>query len=144
MKRSRLNLFKTTSMSISVLGIIMILATITVFIYLGVAIIGNIITNDVGSGSSYDQLTALKSEYNTLEGQYSDMKKGVDSLGNPDIKTAYINAHLDLVKAKASIDDVESALASGKSKDEVKKRINTAQTQLNMAKTSISNVKGLM
>jgi len=144
MKRSRLNLFKTTSMSISVLGIIMILTTIAVFIYLGVTMLGSTITNDVGSASAYDQLALLRSDYNTLESQYSGMKKDVDSLGNPDIKTAYINAHLELVKAKASIDDVESALASKKSKDEIKKRIDAAQTQLNTAKTSISNVKGSM
>lgn len=144
MKRSRLNLFKATSMSISVLGIIMILGTIAVFVYIGVYSIGNTINSDVGSGTAYDQLAVLKSDYNTLEGQYSGLKTNVDASGNSDVKTAYINAQLELVKAKAAIDDVDSALASGKSKEEVQKRINAAQNQLNVAKTSLSNVRGMM
>jgi hypothetical protein len=144
MKRSRLNLFKATSMSISVLGIIMILATIVLFAYIGITAITSTISSDVGSGTDYDQLAVLKSEYNTLEGQFNNLKTDVDNSGNPDIKTAYVNAELELVKTKTDISDVESALASGKSKDEVQNRINAAQVQLEKAKTSFSNVRGML
>ena len=122
----------------------MILGTIAVFVYIGVYSIGSTINSGVGSGTVYNQFAVLKSDYNTLEGQYSGLKTNVDSSGNSDVKTAYINAHFELVKAKAAIDDVDSALASGKSKEEVQNRINSAQTQLNAAKTSLSNVRGMM
>ena len=144
MKRSRLNLFKATSMSISVLGIIMILATFVLFAYIGINAITSTISSDVGSGSDYDQLAVLKSEYNTLEGQFNNLKTDVDNSGNSDIKTAYVNAELELVKAKSDIAAVDSALASDKSKDEIQSRINTAQVQLDKAKTSFSSVRGLL
>jgi hypothetical protein len=144
MKRSRLNLFKATSMSISVLGIIMILATIVLFAYIGITAITSTISADVGSGTDYDQLAVLKSEYNTLEGQFNNLKTDVDNSGNSDIKTAYVNAELELVKAKSDIAAVDSALASDKSKDEVQSRINAAQVQLDKAKTSFSSVRGML
>ncbi len=144
MKRSRLNLFKATSMSISVLGILMILATIILFAYIGISALSSSISSDVGSGTAYDQLAVLKSDYNTLEGQFNSLKTDVDNSGKSDIKTAYANAKLELVKAKSAISDVDSAISSGKSKDEVQKRINAAQVQLDKAKTSLSNVRGMM
>ena len=64
MKRSRLNLFKATSMSISVLGIILIVATLVLFAYLGINAVTQSISTNVGSGSGYDQLNILKQDYN--------------------------------------------------------------------------------
>ena len=141
MKRSRLNLFKVTSMSISVLGILMIIATIILFAYIGISSVTSSISTDVGSGSAYDQLAVLKSNYNTLEGQYNNMKTNVDNSNNKNLKTAYVNADLELVKANSDISDVDSALASGKSKDEVQKRITAAQAQLDTARSSLSSVE---
>ena len=144
MKRSRLNLFKVTSMSISVLGILMIIATIILFAYIGISSVTSSISTDVGSGSAYDQLAVLKSNYNTLEGQYNNMKTSVDNSNNKNIKTAYVNADLELVKANSDIADVDSALASGKSKDEVQKRITAAQAQLDTARSSLSSVEDMI
>ncbi len=144
MKRSRLNLFKVTSMSISVLGILMIIATIILFAYIGISSVTSSISTDVGSGSAYDQLAVLKSNYNTLEGQYNNMKTSVDNSNNKNLKTAYVNADLELVKANSDISDVDSALASGKSKQEVQKRITAAQTQLDTARSSLSSVKDMI
>ncbi len=144
MKRSRLNLFKATSMSISVLGIIMILATIAIFAYIGVNALSSSVSSDVGSGTSYDQVAVLKSDYNTLEGQFNNLKADVDKSSNKNVNTAYVNAKLELVKAKSAISDVESAISSGKSKDEIDKRINVAQAQLQKAKTSFSTVRGML
>lgn len=144
MKRSRLNLFKATSMSISVLGILMIIATIVLFAYIGVTSLTSSITSDVGSGSAYDQLAVLKSDYNNLEGQYSSLQTDVDNSGNSNLKTAFVNAKLELVKAKNAISDVDSAISSGKSKQEVQNRINAAQAQLNKAEQSLSDVRGMM
>lgn len=144
MKRSRLNLFKATSMSISVLGIILIIATLVLFAYIGISTITSSITTDVGSGSAYDQLAVLKSDYNSLNDQFTSVQQTVDSSNNQNAKTAFINAKLELVKANSDINDVESALSAGKSKDEVTQRINTAQAQLNTAKSSLASVKGMI
>ncbi len=144
MKRSRLNLFKATSMSISVLGILLIIATLVLFAYIGISAITSSITTNVGSGSAYDQLAVLKSDYNSLNDQFTSTQTTVDSSNNKNAKTAFINAKLELVKANSDIADVESALSAGKSKDEVTQRINTAQAQLNTAKSSLSSVKGML
>ena len=144
MKRSRLNLFKVTSMSISVLGILMIIATIVLFAYIGISSVTSSISTNVGSGSAYDQLAVLKSNYNTLEGQYNNMKTSVENSNNKNLKTAYVNADLELVKANSDISDVDSALASGKSKDEVQKRITAAQAQLETARSSLSSVEDMI
>lgn len=144
MKRSRLNLFKATSMSISVLGIILIIATLVLFAYIGISSLTSSITTDVGSGSAYDQLAVLKSDYNTLNDQFTSVQQSVDSSNNKNAKTAFINAKLELVKANSDINDVESALSAGKSKDEVAQRINTAQSQLNTARSSLASVKGMI
>jgi len=144
MKRSRLNLFKATSMSISVLGIILIIATLVLFAYIGISSLTSSITTDVGSGSAYDQLAVLKSDYNTLNDQFTSVQQSVDSSNNKNAKTAFINAKLELVKANSDINDVESALSAGKSKDEVTQRINAAQSQLNTARSSLASVKGMI
>lgn len=144
MKRSRLNLFKATSMSISVLGIILIIATLVLFAYIGISSITSSITTDVGSGSAYDQLAVLKSDYNALNDQFTSVQQTVDNSNNKNAKTAFINAKLELVKANSDINDVESALSAGKSKDEVTQRINTAQSQLNTARSSLASVKGMI
>ncbi len=96
MKKSRLNLFKVTSMSISVLGILMIIATIVLFAYIGISSVTSSVSTDVGSGSAYDQLAVLKSNYNTLEEQYNNMKTSVDNSNNKNLKSAYVNADLNL------------------------------------------------
>jgi hypothetical protein len=131
-------------MSISVLGIILIIATLALFAYFGIYAISNSITTDVGSGSAYDQLAVLKSDYNSLNNQFTSVQQSVDNSNNKNAKTAFINAKLELVKANSDINDVESALSAGKSKDEVTQRINTAQAQLGTAQTSLSNVKGMI
>jgi hypothetical protein len=82
MKRSRLNLFKATSMTISILGIFMILATVGVFAYIGVQGLSSKVTSNVDSGSAYDQLAALKSEYTSLSNQFDAIKTNANKSGN--------------------------------------------------------------
>ena len=144
MKKSRLNLFKVTSMSISVLGIIMILATIALFAYIGITSLSSSISSDVGSSWAYDQLSVLKSNYNSLDGQFNSVKINVDNSNNRNAKNAFITAKLELVKANSTISDVDSALASGQSKSEVQDRITAAQAQLSPAQASLSNVRGML
>ncbi|MDD1763319.1 MAG: hypothetical protein LUQ70_01220, partial [Methanobacteriaceae archaeon] len=99
MKRSRLNLFKATSMTISVLGVLMIIVTIGIIAYLGFQSLSSFISTDASSGSTYDDLTTLKSDYSNLKAQYDSTKTAVDKSGNKDLKTAFVNAELELVKA---------------------------------------------
>ena len=61
MRKSRLSLFKSTSMLISVVGIIMIISTIIVVAYVGYSVVSTGITNEISSGTQYDELAELSS-----------------------------------------------------------------------------------
>jgi len=140
MKRSRLNLFKATSMTISLLGIIMIIATVGVFAYIAVQELSYRVSSNVDSGSVYDQLAALKSEYSSLSNQFDAVKVKVNSYGSKKANDLY-NAEIELVKANSAIGDVESALSSNLPADEVNNRISTAASQLQIAKNSLNLVQ---
>ena len=56
MRKSRLSLFKSTSMLISVVGIIMIISTIIVVAYVGYSIVSNDITNEISSPPCYRKM----------------------------------------------------------------------------------------
>ena len=59
MRKSRLSLFKSTSMLISVVGIIMIVATIIVVAYVSFSVVNESITDQISSGNQYDDLAKL-------------------------------------------------------------------------------------
>lgn len=140
MRRSRLNLFKATSMTISVLGVIMVIITIGVIGYLGFQALSSMISSDVGSGSSYDQIAALKADYNSLNTQYEEEKLIIDKKGNKNATAAFDNAELELIRAQSDIQDAESALSSKKSPDEVQKRIDAAKQQLVKAAQALKDL----
>jgi hypothetical protein len=142
MKKSRLNLFRVTSMTLSILGVIMIIATILVLLYIGFEGISSKLSSNVNMGTSYDQLAVLKSDYSSLKIQYDSVKSEIYSTNNTPLKKRYISAELELIKTGSAISDVESALSSDKPADEVKKRIKIAQNQLQIAKTSLSEIRG--
>jgi hypothetical protein len=142
MKRSRLNLFKATSMTISILGIFMILATVGVFAYIGVQGLSSKVTSNVDSGSAYDQLAALKSEYTSLSNQFDAIKTNANKSGNKKIRNDAHKVQIELVKANSAIGDVESALSSNLPADEVTNRINTATNKLQIAKNSFNTLNG--
>lgn len=141
MKKSRLNLFRVTSMTISILGVLMIVATLLVFAYIGVDRISSGISSGVDSGSAYDELAALNSDYSALKVQYDSIKTDINNGGNTDLKKEYINAELELVKAKSAIDDVESALSTDQPSSVVNERIKIAKEQLQTAKQSLSDLR---
>lgn len=138
MKRSRLNMFKATSMTISILGIIMILATVGVFAYIGIQGLSSKVSSNVDSGSAYDQLASLKSEYSSLNSQLDTIKKKVGSYSSNKIKNDLYKAEMELVKANSAIGDVESALSTNLPADEVNKRLSIAANQLQTAKNSVN------
>lgn len=141
MRRSRLNLFKATSMTISLLGVIMVVVTIGVLAYLGFVALSSTISTDVGSGSSYDKIAALKTEYNSLNNQFSQEKLIIDEQNNKNVTAAYDKAHLELIRAQSDIADAESAIASKKSPEEIQERIELAQKQLLKASQSLKELQ---
>ena len=126
MRKSRLNLFKSTSMLISVVGIIMIISTIVVVAYVGFSIVSSGITNEISSGNQYDELAELKSLYYD-NGDTAQVQK-------------YNDARLELTKADSAIQNVQSALDSGKSSNEVDSRIDFAKEKLQNATVAYNNL----
>ena len=128
-------------MTISILGIIMILASVAVFAYIGIQGLSSKVSSNVDTGSGYDQLASLKSEYNSLDSQFNSTKYEVNSYGSTKARNDFYNAQLNLVKAKSAIDDLESALSTNQPSDEITKRIQAASNQLQAAKDSFNSVK---
>jgi len=140
MKRSRLNMFKATSMTISLLGIIMIIVTIGLFAYLGVSGISSKVSSNVDSGSAYDQYSELKHSYDSLNNQFNSIKSKIVSRGSKKAKKDMYNTQIQLVKANSAISDVESAISSNLPADEVNNRIKIAIDQLKTAQNSVNSL----
>jgi len=134
MKKSRLNLFKSTSMLISLLGVLMIVCTIVLAGYIGFNIISTGITGEVSSGAQYDQLAQLKSNYSELESKFSSTKSGIFTGNNKAKEKQYIAAELELIRANLAIGDVESGLKSRLPSSEIDDRIKIATDKLKIAR----------
>ncbi|BDH79851.1 MAG TPA: hypothetical protein GXX31_05210 [Methanothermobacter sp.] len=141
MKRSRLRLFKFTSMTISVFGVLMIIATVIVLAYIGIERISSTISTNVDKGSLYDEYAQLQKEYQDLEIDYDSTKKTIYESGNKDLMEKYINAEIKLVEAKSALDDVQSALSTNKPIPEIKNRLQTAKLKLKEARDSLASLK---
>ena len=139
MRKSRLSLFKSTSMLISVVGIIMIVATIIVVAYVGFSMVNESITNEISSGNQYDDLAKIKSEYGSLESQFDSIKSTYYSGGTDDVKR-YNDARLELTRANSAIENVQSALDSNKPSNEVDSRIEFAKEKLQVAREAYENL----
>jgi len=133
MRKSRLNFFKSTSMLISLAGIILIVSTVIIVAYIGFSVISSGITNEISSGTQYDQLAELKSSYTSLDAQFNSIKDSVYNSGSEGDINNFNNARLELSRAKTAIENAQSALDSGKSSAEVDKRIDFANEKLKVA-----------
>ena len=139
MRKSRLGLFKSTSMLISVVGIIMIISTIIVVAYVGYSIVSSGITNEISSGTQYDELAELKASYDNLSVQFDNVKATYYSSSSDDIQT-YNDAKIELSRANSAIENVQSALDAGKPSNEVDSRIVFAQEKLQAAYDAYNNL----
>ena len=139
MRKSRLSLFKSTSMMISVVGIIMIIATIIVVAYVGYSIVSTGITNEISSGTQYDELAELKSSYDNLSVKFDSIKSTYYAGGADDVKV-YNDAKLELTRANSAIENVQSALDAGKPSNEVDSRIEFAKEKLDTANKAYNNL----
>jgi hypothetical protein len=141
LRRSRLNLFKATSMTISLLGIIMVLVTIGIGGYLLFQALSSTISTDVGSGTSYEKIAALKTDYNSLNSQFAQTKLSIEKLNNKNATAAYDQAELELIRSQTDIADAESAITAKKSSDEINNRIEQAQKQLVVANQALKDLQ---
>lgn len=130
MKKSRIGLFKSTSMLVAILGIIMIIATVLVLAYVGFSVVSSSLTGGVSSGSQYDQLNTLKANYTSLEAKFNDIQAQYYAQNDPALQQKYCDAEVYLIHAKNSLNDVESALSSGADSKEVDARLKDAQSAL--------------
>ena len=139
MRKSGLSLFKSTSMLISVVGIIMVIATIIVVAYVGYSIVSSNITNEISSGTQYDELAELKAEYGNLSVKFDSIKSTYYAGGVDDVKT-FNDAKLELTRAKSAIENVHSALDAGKPSNDVDSRIEFAKEKLQIANDAYNSL----
>ena len=139
MRKSRLGLFKSTSMLISVVGIIMIVSTIIVVAYVGYSMVSEGITNEISSGTQYDELAELKSAYSDLAIKFDSVKATYYAGSNDDIQV-YNDARIELTRADSAIQNVQSALDAGKPSNEVDSRIDFAKQKLKDANDAYNNL----
>jgi len=139
MRKSRLSLFKSTSMLISALGIVMIISTIIVVAYVGYSIVSTSIINDISSGTQYDELAELKDSYNNLSVKFDSIKATYYSGDHDDIQV-YNDAKLELTRANSAIENVQSALDANKPSNEVDSRIAFAKEKLKTANAAYNNL----
>lgn len=139
MRKSRLSLFKSTSMLISVVGIIMIVATIIVVAYVGYSMVSSGITNEISSGTQYDELAQLQAEYGNLSVKFDSVKATYYAGDTNDIKV-YNDAKLELTRANSAIENVQSALDAGKPSNEVDSRIEFAKEKLETANAAYNSL----
>ena len=140
MRKSRLNLFKSTSMLISVLGVIMIVAIVAAIAYVGFSVVSSSLTGGISSGTQYDQLAELKNNYSNLEVQYNETGNKIYMMDNITLEREFVNAQVELVRVKNDISDVESALSMGKQASEVDKRLQLAKDDLKIAQEAYNSL----
>jgi len=126
-------------MLISVVGIIMIVSTIIVVAYVGYSMVSEGITDEISSGTQYDELAELKSSYSDLAVKFDSVKATYYAGSNDDIQT-YNDARIELTRADSAIENVQSALDAGKPSNEVDSRIDFAKQKLNDANEAYNNL----
>ena len=135
MKKSRLRLFKTTSLTISLIGIILILLTIGVVGYIIVTDVTNSVSTTVNSGSAYDNLTQLKSDYNNLSQKYSALNEQLGTHAENNVKTNYNEGKLN-----ETINSIESDINKGASDKIISSEINQAKEDIKEAEEVYNNI----
>ena len=140
MKKSRLGLFKSTSMLISVLGVLMIAITVIAIAYVGFSLVSSNLTGGISSGTQYDQLAELKSEYTNLNVEFNETGNKIYAMDDVALEREYVNAQVELVRVQNDISDVESALSMGKPASEVDARLQQAKDDLKIAQEAYNSL----
>jgi outer membrane murein-binding lipoprotein Lpp len=133
MKKSRLNLFKSTSMLISVLGVIMIILMIVLVAYVGFNVVSSSLTGGISSGTQYYQLADLNANYTQLESQFNATASKIYAMDDIAKEQELVNAQVELVRAQNDLESVQSALDAHQSSSEVDSRLEIAKNDLKVA-----------
>lgn len=131
-------------MTISVLGLLMVILTIIVFVYLGVSAISSTITSTIDTGAGYEDLSHLNEEYKVLSNEFDTTQSEVISADSDSVRKAYVDAELKIDNARLSISEFKSALDSKQPQKEIAQRLKKAQDDLVTAKNSLSALKELI
>ena len=110
----------------------MVIATIIVVAYVGYSMVSSGITNEISSGTQYDELAELKASYSNLSVKFDSIKSTYYAGSADDIKV-YNEAKIELSRASAAIENVQSALDADKPSNEVDSRIEFAKQKLDAA-----------
>ena len=127
-------------MLISVLGVIMIVATVAAIAYVGFSLVSSNLTGGISSGTQYDQLAELKSNYTNLEVQFNETGNKIYMMDNITLEREFVNAQVELVRVKNDLSDVESALSIGKPASEVDERLQQAREDLKIAQEAYNTL----
>ena len=127
-------------MLISVLGVIMIVATVAAIAYVGFSLVSSNLTGGISSGTQYDQLAELKSNYSNLEVQFNETGNKIYMMDNITLEREFVNAQVELVRVKNDLSDVESALSIGKPASEVDKRLQQTREDLKIAQEAYNTL----
>lgn len=97
------------------------------------------ITNEISSGTQYDELAELKAEYSNLSVQFDNIKSTYYAGDAGDVKV-YNDAKLELSLANSAIENVQSALDAGKPSNDVDSRIVFAKEKLKAAQNAYNSL----
>ncbi len=142
MKRSRLKLFKTTSLTISVIGVLLILLTIGVIGYVTVSGLSNSVSTTVSSGSAYDQLDQVKTQYDETNNKYAELNKKLGTNPDPGVKTTYNTGKVKLSECNQLIISLQSDINSGKPDEDIQNKLNQTKNKLKEADDIYSQLVG--
>ena len=91
-----------------------------------------------------DQLAALKTNYTSLQNQYNDIEKNVDSSNRQSVKSIFKEGKTQLSTANSSISEVNTALSSNPPAVDVQSKISVAQSQLTIAQRLLDEINRLL
>ncbi len=118
----------------------MIIATVAAVAYVGFSVVSSSLTGGISSGTQYDQLAELKTDFSNLEVQYNETGNKIYMMNNITLEREYVNAQVELVRVKNDISDVESALSMKKPASEVDKRLQQAKNDLKIAQEAYNSL----
>lgn len=118
----------------------MIVSTIIVVAYVSFSMVSSGLTNDISSGNQYDDLAQLENDYNNLSLKFDEIKSSYYDGKDTNSIDEYNTAKLELTRAGTAIDNVKSALDSGKPSNEVDSRLDFANKQIQKAKEAYESL----
>lgn len=142
MKRSRLKLFKTTSLTISIIGVILILLTVGVIGYIAVSGLSNSVSTTVSSGSAYDQLDQVKKQYEEVNSKYDTLNKKLGTNPDPAVKTTFNTGKIKLSECSQLLSSVQNDINNGKSEEDIQTKLNQTKNKINEANDIYNQIAG--